>query len=106
MGAADLDLTPVTPIPYFPGRESLWLPSSDMGVAQAEVVARLLEQRQTFLVELPGAREVTTIGGYLMFKLARVPERVALTLSGHTHGGQLMLSEQVGFGPLKSDAGL
>jgi hypothetical protein len=25
------------PIPYFPGRESLWIPSSKMGVAQATV---------------------------------------------------------------------
>lgn len=37
MGAASIDFTNATPIPYFPGRESLWLPSSDMGVAQAEV---------------------------------------------------------------------
>lgn len=35
MGHADLDLTEATPIPYFPGRESLWMPGS--GVAQAEV---------------------------------------------------------------------
>jgi hypothetical protein len=38
MGAADLDLTPVTPIPYFPGRESLWLPfGATGGVARVEV---------------------------------------------------------------------
>jgi hypothetical protein len=37
MGQASVDFTEATPIPYFPGRESLWLPSSDMGVAQAEV---------------------------------------------------------------------
>src|SRR5262249_34581677 len=37
MGAADADLSAATPIPYFPGRESLWIPSGDMGVAQAEV---------------------------------------------------------------------
>jgi hypothetical protein len=32
-----LDLTAATPIPFFPGRESLWIPSSKMHVAQAEV---------------------------------------------------------------------
>lgn len=38
MGAAELDLTAATPIPYFPGRESLWLPLDAMGgVARAEV---------------------------------------------------------------------
>ena len=37
MGAAQLDLTEATPIPFFPGRESLWIPSSNMGVAQPEV---------------------------------------------------------------------
>jgi hypothetical protein len=37
MGDADLDLTAAAPIPYFPGRESLWIPSGDMGVAKAEV---------------------------------------------------------------------
>jgi hypothetical protein len=37
MGGAELDLTAATPIPYFPGRESLWIPSADMGVARAEV---------------------------------------------------------------------
>lgn len=37
MGGANVDFTNATPIPYFPGRESLWLPSSEMGVAQAEV---------------------------------------------------------------------
>ncbi|HEU4995857.1 MAG TPA: ShlB/FhaC/HecB family hemolysin secretion/activation protein [Gemmatimonadaceae bacterium] len=35
MGTADMDMTAATPIPYFPGRESLWLPGS--GVAQVEV---------------------------------------------------------------------
>jgi hypothetical protein len=33
----DVDLGGATPIPYFPGRESLWLPSSAFGVAKAEV---------------------------------------------------------------------
>lgn len=37
MGDADVDLTHATPIPYFPGREALWIPSTDMGVAKAEV---------------------------------------------------------------------
>jgi hypothetical protein len=32
-----MDLTAATPIPYFPGRESLWLPSSYARVAQLEV---------------------------------------------------------------------
>lgn len=26
-------------------------------------------------------------------------ENIPLTLAGHTHGGQLMLTEQIGFGP-------
>ncbi|MGZ8469457.1 MAG: hypothetical protein ACXW61_08195 [Gemmatirosa sp.] len=38
MGGAQLDLTATTPIPYFPGRESLWLPFGALGdVARAEV---------------------------------------------------------------------
>jgi hypothetical protein len=38
MGGADLDLTAATPIPYFPGREALWIPFDAMGgVVQAEV---------------------------------------------------------------------
>jgi hypothetical protein len=37
MGSGDLDMSPSTPIPYFPGRESLWIPSSKMGVVNAEV---------------------------------------------------------------------
>jgi hypothetical protein len=37
MGRADLDLVEITPIPYFPGRESLWIPSGEAGVARAEV---------------------------------------------------------------------
>ncbi|HEY9229936.1 MAG TPA: hypothetical protein VIP11_25010, partial [Gemmatimonadaceae bacterium] len=37
MGGGNLDMSPATPIPYFPGRESLWFPSSEMGVADAEV---------------------------------------------------------------------
>jgi len=37
MGQADVDFSAATPIPYFPGRETLWIPSSEMGIAQAEV---------------------------------------------------------------------
>ncbi len=37
MGRGDLDMSFATPIPYFPGRESLWIPSSEMGVVNAEV---------------------------------------------------------------------
>jgi hypothetical protein len=37
MGTAQLDLTAATPIPFFAGREALWIPSSTMRVAQAEV---------------------------------------------------------------------
>jgi len=32
-----MDMGAVTPIPYFPGRETLWFPASDMSVAKAEV---------------------------------------------------------------------
>jgi len=34
---ADADLEDMAPIPYFPGREALWFPSSDFGVVRAEV---------------------------------------------------------------------
>jgi hypothetical protein len=38
MGGAELDLTAATPIPYFPGREALWLPFDALGrVAKSEV---------------------------------------------------------------------
>ena len=38
MGGAEMDLTAATPIPYFPGREALWLPFDALGrVAKAEV---------------------------------------------------------------------
>ena len=38
LGGAALDLTAATPVPYFPGRESLWLPFDALGgVARAEV---------------------------------------------------------------------
>jgi hypothetical protein len=35
MGQANVDMSEATPIPYFPRRESLWIPSSKMGVVQA-----------------------------------------------------------------------
>jgi hypothetical protein len=37
MGQADIDLSEATPVPYFPGREALWLPSGSLRVAQDEV---------------------------------------------------------------------
>jgi hypothetical protein len=37
MGSADLDLSEATPVPYFPGREALWLPSSEMRTVRNEV---------------------------------------------------------------------
>jgi hypothetical protein len=37
MGQGDIDMSQATPIPYFPGREALWIPSSKMGVVQAQV---------------------------------------------------------------------
>jgi hypothetical protein len=37
MGGADLDLSEATPVPYFPGREALWMPSDGLRVAQDEV---------------------------------------------------------------------
>lgn len=36
-GHATIDLADAAPLPYFPGRESLWLPSSAFGIAKAEV---------------------------------------------------------------------
>ncbi|MDF1506175.1 hypothetical protein, partial [Roseisolibacter sp. H3M3-2] len=33
----DVDADDLTSVPYFPGRETLWMPSGDMGVAKAEV---------------------------------------------------------------------
>lgn len=37
MGGADLDLSEMTPVPYFPGREALWLPSSQLRTVRDEV---------------------------------------------------------------------
>jgi hypothetical protein len=39
-GRASMDIDPTTSIPYFPGRESLWIPNSTMGVTQVEVNER------------------------------------------------------------------
>jgi hypothetical protein len=36
----DIDADDMAAIPYFPGRETLWMPSGDMGVARAEVNER------------------------------------------------------------------
>jgi hypothetical protein len=33
----DGDMDDISPIPYFPGRETLWFPSSDFGVAKSDV---------------------------------------------------------------------
>jgi hypothetical protein len=33
----EADMEDMSPIPYFPGRETLWFPSSDFGIAKAEV---------------------------------------------------------------------
>jgi len=62
----------------------------DQAIAQS--VNKLLEQRQEnvfpiLLAHHPHAFE------------AAAEARMPLTLSGHTHGGQLMLNEQLGFGP-------
>lgn len=37
MGAATLDMSPATPIPYFPGREALWFPSEELRKVTEEV---------------------------------------------------------------------
>jgi len=37
MGKADVDMSPATPIPYYPGKETLWLPGDVMGVASQRV---------------------------------------------------------------------
>jgi len=62
----------------------------DQAIAQS--VNKLLEQRQEnvfpiLLAHHPHAFE------------AAAEARMPLTLSGHTHGGQLMLNERLGFGP-------
>jgi len=40
MGGADIDMSPATPVPYFPGREALWFPSDDLRKVTAEVDER------------------------------------------------------------------
>jgi hypothetical protein len=37
MGGADIDMSPATPIPYFPGREALWFPSEELRKVREEV---------------------------------------------------------------------
>jgi hypothetical protein len=37
MGDADVDLSAATPVPYFPGREALWMPSGSLRVVSDEV---------------------------------------------------------------------
>lgn len=37
MGDADVDLSEATPVPYFPGREALWMPSGSLRVVSDEV---------------------------------------------------------------------
>lgn len=37
MGGADVDMSPATPIPYFPGREQLWFPSEELRKVREEV---------------------------------------------------------------------
>jgi len=37
MGAASIDMSPATPIPYFPGREALWFPSEELRQVREEV---------------------------------------------------------------------
>ena len=36
----EIDMDDAAPLPYFPGRETLWFPSSDMGVARTDVDER------------------------------------------------------------------
>jgi hypothetical protein len=42
MGDAELDLSPATPVPYFPGREQLWLPSGELRTVRGEINERSL----------------------------------------------------------------
>lgn len=37
MGGSDIDMSPATPIPYFPGREALWFPSEELRPVREEV---------------------------------------------------------------------
>jgi predicted MPP superfamily phosphohydrolase len=60
--------------------------------AIAAAVKKLLEQREA------GAFPILLAHHPHAFDTA-AEARLPLTLSGHTHGGQLMLNEQLGFGP-------
>lgn len=55
-------------------------------------VNRLLQQRQPDVFPILLAHHPHAFD-------AAVTNQIPLTLSGHTHGGQLMLNEQLGFGP-------
>lgn len=62
----------------------------DQAIAQS--VNKLLEQRQENVFPILLAHHPHAFD-------AAAEARIPLTLSGHTHGGQLMLNEQLGFGP-------
>ena len=62
----------------------------DQAIAQS--VNKLLEQRQENVFPILLAHHPHAFD-------AAAEARMPLTLSGHTHGGQLMLNEQLGFGP-------
>jgi predicted MPP superfamily phosphohydrolase len=62
----------------------------DKAIAQS--VNKLLEQRQENVFPILLAHHPHAFD-------AAAEARMPLTLSGHTHGGQLMLNEQLGFGP-------
>jgi predicted MPP superfamily phosphohydrolase len=62
----------------------------DQAIAQA--VQKLLEQRQENIFPILLAHHPHAFD-------AAAEARMPLILSGHTHGGQLMLNEQLGFGP-------
>ncbi len=62
----------------------------DQAIAQA--VNKLLEQRQPNVFPILLAHHPHAFD-------AAAEARMPLVLSGHTHGGQLMLNEQLGFGP-------
>lgn len=62
----------------------------DQAIAQS--VNKLLEQRQENVFPILLAHHPHAFN-------AAAESKLPLTLSGHTHGGQLMLNEQLGFGP-------
>lgn len=72
MGGADMDMSPATPIPYFPGREQLWFPSEELRKVREEVNDRDLihplatgaeayyryETGDSMRIRLPDGREI------------------------------------------------